>query len=217
MSSPGQKRGACGHAMASFDGHLSCARCRDKGKGKDTCVENKDSTDCSHCSALTPEQKAQLATPSYKLKKEKREAKKLEAEISKESESFVDPSSISVLGVVDNACVVQSPSVPPEKKIKKDKTLSKPKKTMSSTEGKIADLDLKWPERFNRLEALLLSKSFQPSFSADVRVSPSHSPPANISKDSEPFFATLCVVYCFFKCRAHWPRQYGCFTAPVSR
>ena len=57
MSSPGQKRGACGHAMASFDGHLSCARCRDKGKGKDTCVENKDSTNCSHCNALTPEQK----------------------------------------------------------------------------------------------------------------------------------------------------------------
>ena len=69
MSSPGQKRGSCGHAMASFDGHLYCARCRDKGKGKDTCVESKDSSDCVHCNALTPEQRAQLATPSYKLKK----------------------------------------------------------------------------------------------------------------------------------------------------
>ena len=188
MSSPGQKRGACGHAMASFDGHLSCACCRDKGKGKDTCVEDKDSTNCSHCNALTPEQKAQLATPSYKLKKEKREAKKLETETPKDSESLVDPSSVSVIGVVDNAGVVQSPSVPPEKKIKKDKVLTKPKKSMSSTEGKIADLDVKWSERFNRLEALLLSKSFPPSFSADVQVSPSHTPPANISKDSEPFF-----------------------------
>ena len=189
MSSPGQKRGACGHAMASFDGHLSCARCRDKGKGKDTCVENKDSTNCSHCNALTPEQKAQLATPSYKLKKEKREAKKAETETPMESNTLVDPSSVSVLGVVDNAGVV-SPSVPPEKKVKKDKdkVVVKTKKSTSSAESKIADLDLKWSERFNRLEALLLSKSLQPSFSADVRVSPSHTPPANISKDSEPFF-----------------------------
>ena len=31
MSSPGQKRGSCGHAMASFDGHSFCARCREKG------------------------------------------------------------------------------------------------------------------------------------------------------------------------------------------
>ena len=108
----------------------------------------------------------------------------METEAAKESESLVDPASVSVLGVVDNAGTVQSPSVPPEKKIKKDK----PKKTVSSTESKIADLDLKWSERFNCLEALLLSKSFQPSFSADVRVSPTNSPPANISKDSEPFF-----------------------------
>ena len=189
MSSPGQKRGACGHAMASFDGHLSCARCRDKGKGKDTCVENKDSTNCSHCNVLTPEQKAQLATPSYKLKKEKREAKKAETETPMESNTLVDPSSVSVLGVVDNAGVV-SPSVPPEKKVKKDKdkVVVKTKKSTSSAESKIADLDLKWSERFNRLEALLLSKSLQPSFSADVRVSPSHTPPANISKDSESFF-----------------------------
>ena len=82
MSSSGQKRGSCGYAMASFDGHLYCAHCRDKGKGKDTCVESKDSSDCVHCNALTPEQRAQLATPSYKLKKEKREAKKLETDTS---------------------------------------------------------------------------------------------------------------------------------------
>ena len=41
MSSPGQKRGSCGHAMASFDGHaLETKAClRDKGKGKDPCVD----------------------------------------------------------------------------------------------------------------------------------------------------------------------------------
>ena len=46
MSSPGQKRGTCGHVMAVFDGHLKCARCRDKGVGDDPCVLKKD---CSIC------------------------------------------------------------------------------------------------------------------------------------------------------------------------
>ena len=45
---------------------------RDKKKGKDPCVEKPD---CQHCKILTPERLAQLSTPSYKLKKEKRETK----------------------------------------------------------------------------------------------------------------------------------------------
>ena len=59
---------------------------------------------------------------------------------------------------------------------------------MDSTDSKLAELDNKWSERFNRLEALLLSKTLQPTFSSDVRVSPPHSPPRDIPKDSEPFF-----------------------------
>ena len=81
MSSPGQKRGSCGHAMAIFDGHAYCARCRDKGKGEEPCVANKESTDCAICNSLTPEQLTQLATPSYKLKKEKRGAKRLDSNL----------------------------------------------------------------------------------------------------------------------------------------
>ena len=42
MSSPGQRRGSCGHAMTSFNGHAFCARGRDKGKGEEPCVTNKD-------------------------------------------------------------------------------------------------------------------------------------------------------------------------------
>ena len=38
-----------------------------------------DTTDCKFCNSLTEDQRIQLATPSYKLKKEKREAKMLEA------------------------------------------------------------------------------------------------------------------------------------------
>ena len=57
--------------MAGFDPHTVCARCRDKKKGTDPCVE-KEGASCRHCNALTPEQLAQLSMPSYKLKKEKR-------------------------------------------------------------------------------------------------------------------------------------------------
>ena len=72
MSSLGQRRGACGHTMAIFDQYSYC----EKNKGKDPCVENKDTTSCKFCLAFTPEQLAQISTPSYKLKKEKREARK---------------------------------------------------------------------------------------------------------------------------------------------
>ena len=54
MSSPSQRRGSCGHMMAGYDTHTFCARCRDKKKGKDPCVE-KEGADCLHCNALTPE------------------------------------------------------------------------------------------------------------------------------------------------------------------
>ena len=43
-------------------------------------MEKPQCTGCKFCNLLTPEQKAQLATPTYKLKKEKRESKKLESD-----------------------------------------------------------------------------------------------------------------------------------------
>ena len=76
MSSPGQRRGTCGHAMASFDSHLACARCRDKGKGKDPCVEKPD-IECAICSSFSPEQRLQLAMPSYKIKKDNKKLRSL--------------------------------------------------------------------------------------------------------------------------------------------
>ena len=80
--------------------------------------------------------------------------------------------------------------MPPEKKAKKEKVSTKVKQSSDSsyTDAKIADLDSKWSERFNRLEALLLSKTFQPTFSSEVKLTPSHSPPTDIPRDSEPFF-----------------------------
>ena len=111
MSSPGQKRGSCGHAMASFDGHAYCARCRDKGKGEEPCISNKETTDCKFCNALTPEQRTQVATPSYKLKKEKREAKRVNSNPTDDT-SLVDPTTVSVIGVVGNSSSAQVASAP---------------------------------------------------------------------------------------------------------
>ena len=194
MSSPGQKRGSCGHAMASFDGHAFCARCRDKKKGEDPCVKTPES-ECNFCAILTPEQIQQLSTPSYRLKKEKREAKKMDSTPSKDS-TLVNPASVSVLGPVE-ASSSSSPAVP-EKKNKKDKpsSSSKSKKPTKSVEdSKFDELDKKWTDRFNKLEALLLAKSLQPvdqpTFSASVRVPPSHSPLSTVTRDSEPFFQPL--------------------------
>ena len=41
-----------GHMMAGFDLHSVCARCHDKKKGEDACVEKPDS-ECQHCKVLT--------------------------------------------------------------------------------------------------------------------------------------------------------------------
>ena len=68
VSSPGQKRGTCGHVMTIFDGHLKCARCWDKGVGEDNCVLKKD---CPLCKASTPELIQQLATTTYRERKNK--------------------------------------------------------------------------------------------------------------------------------------------------
>ena len=129
MSSPGQKRGSCDHAMASFDGHAFCARCRDKKKGEDPCVKSPES-ECKFCVVLTPEQLTELSTPSYRLKKEKREAKKLESTPSKDS-PLVDPSSVAIIGPVsDTATASSPPPVVPEKKVKKDKPSSSKSKNL---------------------------------------------------------------------------------------
>ena len=190
MSSPGQKRGSCGHAMAIFDGHAFCARCREKGKGEEPCIANKDTADFSLCNSFTPEQRAQISTPSYKIKKDKREAKRMDN--TQPTDELVDPSSVSVIGVVSGPSADKSPA-PPKKKPKKEKPPAKSKKSSSSTlssatEEKLSALEDKWADCFNRLEALLLARSIEPTFSSDVRVAPDHPPPGNVTRDSEPFF-----------------------------
>ena len=215
MSSPGQRRGKCGHVMANFDTHSHYARCRDKGKGKEPCVSDPQTSDCQICNGLTSDQLQQLSTPSYKLKKEKREAKLTDSSPSQISEQLVDPSSVSVIGVVDGQGSVKSPDpVPPlDKKPKKDNKSSKKEKSPStkvskhSTNEKFAEMDSKWSERFSRLEALIMAKSFEPTFSSNVKVAPTHSPPHDVEKMAEPFIrpSTSKLTGTGFSAEKHQP------------
>ena len=82
---------------------------RTKARGK-THAWRRKQTECKFCIVLTPEQRAQLATPSYKLKKEKRE-KKLESSPSKDS-TLEDPSTVAVIGAVSNTGTLSSPPSP---------------------------------------------------------------------------------------------------------
>ena len=115
MSSPSQRRGGCGHMMTGFDQHSVCARCHDKKKGSDPCVETPPAA-CIE----------QLSTPSYKLKKEKREAKSSTPTkgIDTLSPTLVDPELVSVVGVVDGQSS-SGLSGPAEKKKKLDKKVDK--------------------------------------------------------------------------------------------
>ena len=201
MSSPSQKHGSCGHIMASFDSHNLCARCREKGKGTDPCINKND---CNSCNLLTEEQRLQLSTPSYRLKKEKRNLKKSDTpKQDSSSSSLIDPYSVTVVGAVDAQGILQSPgsssgkaqktdssSKPKDLKPKAEKpSKSTSKSHKSSVDSKIDDLDQKWADRFNRLEALLLAKTLDkpdPAFTS-VKVAPTHSPPASSAISDKPF------------------------------
>ena len=114
IMSSGQKKGTCGHVMALFNGHLKCTRCRDKGVGDYPCVLKRD---CPICKAFTPEQIHQLATPTYRERKNKE--KKVSAS---PTPTLVAPSQVSVLGWVDGENTVKKSETPAGKKKRADES-----------------------------------------------------------------------------------------------
>ena len=178
--SQGQKRGTCGHVMARFDGHKKCPRCRDKGVEEDYCVLKKD---CSICKGFNPEQIHQLSTPTYR---ELRNKEKLV--LYSPAPTLVDPSHVSVLGKVEGDKAVQPETTPAAAKKKRSDSpkpsASKKKPSISSRSSSedLKNLDDKWAERFARLEAMLLAKSFT------VSVKPVVKPAAEVSTSQKPFF-----------------------------
>ena len=77
--------------MALFDCHTKCARCREKGVSSDACVEKKP---CSSCDGFSEEQKLQLSTPKYRVRKELQKKT--------DSPSHVNPPEVTVLGKVES-------------------------------------------------------------------------------------------------------------------
>ena len=164
MASPGQRKGACGHIMASFDQHSRCAHCRDKGHGEDACAKKMP---CEKCELLTPEQVLQLSTPTYKLRKEKKQ----------DRESLVDPSTVTVLTTVD-----QDKSASSSLNTSQDLTLPQP-----SFKKDLQELDEKWSLRMARLEALItMGQCPQHVSFSPVKAPVSHGPPAG-SLSQAPF------------------------------
>ena len=152
MASLGQRTGTCGHVMALFDTHSKCARCRDKGVGQDPCVEKKP---CEICDNFTPDQKSQLATPTYRARKEHQ--KKIS------SAPLVDPSTVTVLGQVESGKGKPSDRGESTSSKKKKTSHKSPKKTAKCSkapehQSDLKNLDDKWSECFAHLEALFLSK-----------------------------------------------------------
>ena len=190
MSSPGQRRGSCGHAMAGFDTHSKCARCRDKGLGDDPCVLKKE---CVICKGFTPEQTLQLATPTYRDRKEK---KTTTHSTTSSTPNLVDPAHVSVLGKVEKVKAVQSTPTKKTKRSESPKPSASKKRSSSSrpsTEN-LNKLDDKWAERFSRLEAMLLAKTFT------VPVEPVVKPASDVTPSQKPFL-TLVPPPAVFMCR----------------
>ena len=108
--------------MARFDAEIS-----------DPCVSKSD---CQACNVLTEDQRLQLSTPSYRIKKKKRDLKKQDEIPQKNSDSSsrIDPSSVTVVGAVDDQGILQSPgsSSGAEKKKKDQKTTSEEPKSSKS-------------------------------------------------------------------------------------
>ena len=140
MASPGslkgQRRGSCGHAMAAFDLHEKCARCREKKVGEDQCVKGLS---CSICEGFSEAQRETLSTPSYKIHKEKRAG------------SLVSPKDVTIIGSVESEdqASVQPIAHPPAQ----GPSTSQPGSFVTSAQ--FEEMNDKWVEHFARFEALL--------------------------------------------------------------
>ena len=98
--------------------------------------------------------------------------------------------STSSKSVKPDKAVKSSSSRPlPSTSTDQEKSASSQPSTSSSTDSRFAELDQKWSDQFNRLEALLMARTLDrpqdPTFSI-VKVAPTHTLPANEVR-TEPF------------------------------
>ena len=151
MASPGdkkgQRRGVCGHIMASFDLHKHCARCRDKGIGDDDCVAKKS---CVICDGFTDTQKDMLATPMYKIRKDK-------------AGVLVSPDQVTVIASVEDKEPVFQPS-----------PSASSSSTSFVTSDQLQQMSDQWAKQFARFEALLSRDNVFSTPKSTVQHVPSH-------------------------------------------
>ena len=111
----------------------------------------------------------------------------------KDSESLEEASNMSSNV---KAKKIKSPVAKEKSEKSKKRHYSPAKPTKGSTDSKLEAMDMKWLDRFNRLEAMLLSKTLsqpEPAFQP-VKLSPVRPPPAGISGNVEPSFAPSQVT-----------------------
>ena len=163
MASPGdkkgQRRGVCGHIMASFDLHKRCARCRDKGIGDDDCVAKKS---CVICDGFTDSQKDMLATPTYKIRKDKKAG------------VLVSPDQVTVIASVEDT----EPVFQPSPSASHPPAHAQPESSSSSstfvTSDQFQKMSDQWAEQFARFEALLSRGNVFSTPKSTVQHVPSH-------------------------------------------
>ena len=104
----------------------------------------------------------QLASPTYKSRKEHGELKKATETTSSATPTLVDPSDVTLLGRLhsDKPSSVESTPIKKKRCSEGSPKSSKRKHSSKPTSEDLKSLVDKWSERFSRLEALLLSKSF---------------------------------------------------------
>ena len=122
----------------NFDLHDKCTRCRDKLIGEDNCVKDKP---CKVCDGFSDIQKEMLATPSYKIRKDKK------------ASLLVSPKEVTVLQPVDNEPTFQSPSGQSAHSSSTAPSSSQPASFV--TADQLAAISDKWAEQFAHMEALL--------------------------------------------------------------
>ena len=109
------------------------------------------------------------------------------AKTKKNAESLTEASNVSNV----KAKKIISPASSVAKDKPKKRHSSPAKSTKGTSDNRLEAMDLKWSERFSRLEAMLLSKTLsqpEPSFQP-VKVTLVKPPPAGATEKVEPFFA----------------------------
>ena len=142
------------------------------------CVLKKE---CVICKGFTPEQTLQLATPTYRDRKEK---KTTTTTSTNSTLTLVDPAHVTVLARVEKVKAVQS--TPTTKKTKRSESpkpsASKKRSSSKPSAEDLKNLDDKWAERFSRLEAMILAKTFT------VPVEPVVKAASDVTPTEKPFF-----------------------------